>query len=70
MVVESVSVVNVNVTNAMVVGWTLDPIANVLSANVENLKTTKFVPEMGFVIATSVYVSRHIQVTFYSVLME
>lgn len=61
-VVGSANVANANAINVKAVGWIQVPIANVLTANVVNLRMTKFVLEMEFVIAMNVYVILHIPV--------
>ena len=61
-VVGSANVANANAINVKAVGWIQVPIANVLIANVVNLRMTKFVLEMEFVIAMNVYVILHIPV--------
>ena len=66
-VAESASVGNANVTTVKVVALTQVPIANALSANVENLRMIKFVPESDIVNATNVYVLLPIQVIVCSI---
>ena len=61
-VVGSANVANANAINVKAVGWIQVPIANALTVNVVNLRMTKFVLEMEFVIAMNVYVILHIPV--------
>ena len=65
-VAEFANVANANATSAKVVESIQVPTANALSVNVENLQMTKFVPELGIVSATNVFVLLHIQVISYT----